>query len=50
MELKTKCLKKQDNGYQVAVEDMVVEMEYSSNNKKIEDYMINILKQKIKTS
>ena len=30
------------------VGDMLVEMEYSKNNKKIEEYMLNILRQKSK--
>ena len=40
------CLK--NNQYQMKVGDMLVEMEYSKNNKKIEEYMLNILRQKSK--
>lgn len=47
MKFKTKCLENKDNICQIKIEDMIVEIKYSSNNKKIEDYMINILKQKI---
>ena len=37
-----------NNQYQMKVGDMLVEMEYSKNNKKIEEYMLNILRQKSK--
>lgn len=47
MKFKTKCLENKDNTCQIKIKDMIVEIKYSSNNKKIEDYMINILKQKI---
>ena len=47
MKFKTKCLENKDNICQIKIEDMIVEIKYSSNNKKIEDYIINILKQKI---
>ncbi len=47
MKFKTKCLENKDNICQIKIEDMIVEIKYSSNKKKIEDYMINILKQKI---
>lgn len=46
MKFENICLK--NNQYQMKVGDMLVEMEYSKNNKKIEEYMLNILKQKSK--
>ena len=46
MKFENICLK--NNQYQMKVGDMLVEMEYSKNNKKIEEYMLNILSQKSK--
>lgn len=46
MKFENICLK--NNQYQIKVGDMLVEMEYSKNNKKIEEYMLNILRQKSK--
>lgn len=46
MKFENICLK--NNQYQMKVGDMLVEMEYSKNNKKIEEYMLNILRQKAK--
>ena len=46
MKFENICLK--NNQYQMNVGDMLVEMEYSKNNKKIEEYMLNILRQKSK--
>ena len=46
MKFENICLK--NNQYQMKVGDMLVEMEYSKNNKKIEEYMLNILRQKCK--
>lgn len=46
MKIENICLK--NNQYQMKVGDMLVEMEYSKNNKKIEEYMLNILRQKSK--
>lgn len=46
MKFENICLK--NNQYQMKVGDMLVEMKYSTNNKKIEEYMLNILRQKIK--
>lgn len=43
MKFENICLK--NNQYQMKVGDMLVEMEYSKNNKKIEEYMLNILRQ-----
>lgn len=34
--------------YQIKVEDMIVEMEYSDNNTTFNECMLNILKQKYK--
>ena len=46
MKFENICLK--NNQYQMKVGDMLVEMEYSKNNKKIEEYMLIILRQKSK--
>ena len=46
MKFENICLK--NNQYQMKVGDMLVEMEYTKNNKKIEEYMLNILRQKSK--
>ena len=46
MKFENICLK--NNQYHMKVGDMLVEMEYSKNNKKIEEYMLNILRQKSK--
>ena len=46
MKFENICLK--NNQYQMKVGDMLVEMEYSKNNKKIEEYMLNSLRQKSK--
>ena len=46
MKFENICLK--NNQYQMKVGDMLVEMEYSKNNKKIEESMLNILRQKSK--
>lgn len=37
-----------NNPYQIKVEDINVEMEYSDNNKTFNECMLNILKQKYK--
>lgn len=42
-----KYLENTENPYQVKVEDMIVNIEYSENNKKISECMVNIIKQKI---
>lgn len=39
---------KVQNPYQINVEDIVVTMEYTKTNKKFNECMVNILKQKIK--
>ena len=37
-----------DNPYQIKVEDTIVEMEYSDNNRTFNECILNILKQKSK--
>ena len=39
-----------NNPYTIKVGDIVVEMEYSNNNKTLSECMINIIKQKYKMS
>ena len=41
-------LSKVQNPYQINVENIIVTMEYSKNNKKFNECMVNILKQKLK--
>lgn len=36
-----------ENPYKIKVEDTIVEMEYSDNNKTFNECMLNILKEKI---
>lgn len=48
MKFENICLKTKNDHYQMKVADMLVEMEYSPNNKRIEEYMLNILRQKAK--
>ena len=48
MKFENICLKTKNDQYQMKVGNMLVEMEYSKNNKKIEQYMLNILRQKSK--
>lgn len=48
MKFENICLKTKNDQYQMKVGNMLVEMEYSENNKKIEEYMLNILRQKSK--
>lgn len=48
MKFENICLKTKNDHYQMKVADMLVEMEYSENNKRIEEYMLNILRQKSK--
>lgn len=43
-----KYLSVANNLYQINVENIVVTMEYSKTNKKFNECMINILKQKMK--
>ena len=49
MKFENICLETKNNQYQMKVGDILVEMKYSTNNKKIEEYMLNILKHKNKT-
>lgn len=48
MKFENICLKTKNDQYQMKVGDMLVEIKYSTNNKKIEEYMLNILRQKSK--
>lgn len=48
MKFENICLKTKNDQYQMKVGNMLVEMEYSKNNKKIEEYMLNILRRKSK--
>ena len=48
MKFENICLKTKNDQYQMKVGNMLVEMEYSKNNKKIEECMLNILRQKSK--
>lgn len=41
-------LKRTENPYQLQIGDMVIEMKYSQNAKRIDECMRNIIKQKIK--
>lgn len=41
-------LKKTENPYKLKFDNMIVELEYSKNDKKFSECMLNILKQKIK--
>lgn len=43
-----KNLKKTENLYRLQIRDMVVEIEYSEENKKLDECMIKILRQKLK--
>lgn len=42
------CLETKNNQFRIKVGNMLVEIEYSKNNKKIEEYMLNILRKKVK--
>lgn len=42
------CLEKNIESYQMKVEDIIVEIKYTNNDKTIEECMLNILKQKNK--
>lgn len=46
MKFENRCLK--NNQYQMKVRNMTVEFKYSENNKKINECMINVLRQKNK--
>lgn len=46
MKKKYECLVNNNNSYQLQVGDMLVEMKYS-NNKRIEECILSILRQKI---
>lgn len=48
MKQKFECLVNNKNLYQLQVGNMTVEFKYSENDKKINECMINILKQKKK--
>lgn len=48
MKFENICLKTKNDQCQMKVGDMLVEIKYSTNNKKFEEYMLNILKQKNK--
>ncbi len=48
MKQKFECLVNNKNLYQLQVGNMTVEFKYSENDKKINECMINILKQKSK--
>ena len=41
-------LSKVQNPYQINVENIIVTMEYTKTNKKFNECMVNILKQKLK--
>ena len=41
------CLKKIEKSYQLKIRDMVVEIQYSENNKNLKDCIYHILKQKM---
>ena len=43
-----KYLSKIQNPYKIKVENIVVTMEYTKNNKNFNECMVNILKQKLK--
>lgn len=43
-----KYLLNKENPYKLKVEGMIVEITYSKNNKKFEECMLNIIRQKIK--
>ena len=43
-----KYLSKTENPYEINIGNIVVTMEYTKNNKKFNECMLNILKQKIK--
>lgn len=44
----TQYLLNTKNPYQIKIEDIIIEMEYSDNNKTFKDCMLNILKEKYK--
>ena len=48
MKQKSENLIKNKDLYQLQVGNITVEFKYSKNNKKIEEYMLNILRQKSK--
>lgn len=48
MKQKSKCLVNNNGTYQLQVVNMLVEIKYSICNKKIDECMLNILKQKYK--
>ena len=47
MKQKSQCLVNNNGTYQLQVGDMIVEIKYSICNKKIDECILNILKQKI---
>ena len=47
MKQKNKCLVNNKDLYQLQVGNMTVEFKYSENDKKINECMINVLRQKI---
>lgn len=48
MKPKSECLVNNKDLYQLQVGNMTVELKYSKNDKKINECMINVLRQKIK--
>lgn len=48
MKQKSECLVNNKKPYQLQFGDMMVEIRYSNGNKKINECILNILKQKIK--
>lgn len=48
MKQKSECLVNNKNLYQLQVRNMTVEFKYSESDKKIDECMINILRQKSK--
>ncbi len=47
LENMSEYLKKTENPYQIKVGNMIVNIEYSKNEKRFNECMVNILKQKI---
>ncbi len=45
---KSKCIVNIKEPYQLQVGNMLVEIKYSNNNKKIDEFMLNILNKKNK--
>ncbi len=48
MKKKYECLTNNNDSYQLQVGNMTVEFKYSENDKKINECMINVLRQKSK--